>query len=59
MRVAQPGAQLRAAPEENAGLIILLPAGDYILVTAVETDWCQAEYEGQRGYVPTNNLEFP
>ena len=59
VRVAQPGAQLRAAPEENAGLIILLPAGDYILVTAVETDWCQAEYEGQRGYVPTNNLEFP
>ena len=59
VRVAQPGAQLRAAPGEGAGLIILLPAGDYVLVISVGADWCQAEYEGQTGYVPTKNLEFP
>ena len=47
VRVAQTGAQLRAAPEETAGLIILLPAGDYALITAVGSEWCQAEYEGQ------------
>lgn len=58
-RVKQPGAQLRAEAGEKAALLMLLPPGDYVLVTAVENGWCQAEYEGQAGYAPVGSLEFP
>ncbi len=58
-RVKQSGASLREAAEEKAETLFELPAGDYVLVTAVENGWCQADYEGRTGYVPVGCLEFP
>ena len=58
-RVAAAGTQLRSTPQNEAGLLAAIPAGDYLLVIQVSADWCQCEYEGQMGYAPTKSLEFP
>ncbi|MBR1606165.1 MAG: SH3 domain-containing protein [Clostridia bacterium] len=50
-------AKLYAAPDINASVSADLRAGEYVLALARSGDWCQAEYDGIRGFVPWGCLE--
>ena len=50
-------AKLYAAPDLTASVSASLAAGEYVLALARSGDWCQAEYDGIRGFVPWSCLE--
>lgn len=50
-------ARLYAAPDTTASVSASLRAGEYVLAIARSGDWCQAEYDGIRGFVPWACLE--
>ncbi len=50
---------LRRGCDLRADLILEMPKGDYLLVTARGGDWCAVEYNGQQGFCMTKYLLFP
>ena len=49
---------LRAACSTSAAVLMEIPRGDYVVITAVGDTWCAVEYEGRSGYCMTKYLEF-
>ena len=49
---------LRAACDESAASLAVILRGEYVLVTAVGTEWCRVDYDGMTGYLPSRYLEL-
>ncbi|MBO4378981.1 MAG: SH3 domain-containing protein [Clostridia bacterium] len=50
---------LRASADETSASLAAIARGEYVLIIARGSVWCQISYEGSTGYVLTADLELP
>ena len=50
---------LRTAADESSASLATIARGEYVLITARGSVWCQVSYEGSTGYLLTAELELP
>ena len=50
---------LRAAADETSASLAAIARGEYVLILARGSVWCQISYEGSTGYLLTADLELP
>ena len=50
---------LHTAADESSASLATIARGEYVLITARGSVWCQVSYEGSTGYLLTAELELP
>lgn len=50
---------LRSAPSKDSNVLYEMPAGDFLMITAMNDTWCQVEYEGREGFCMREYLLLP